>query len=190
MKSFKIVLLLTLLAEGGYCELETVLKVYTVRNGDTFYKISQKFYNTPDRWKEIWNYNKYIKKPHWIFPGDTLIVPTYREKAAKKEETSASPKQSAEAVKIEKKKEKGNPDLFIAPYYPDEEEPLDFDYAGKIVSFTEKQVIHAQYAKVVIDIGSADGVKKGDIFYIYRASKKIIHPETKAIVGVLLKKMG
>jgi len=111
-----------------FAELKTVYRVYTVKPGDTFYKISTKFYNTPDRWKEIWEYNKYIKNPNWIFPGDELIVPTYVEVKEKKVEKKEEKKEVKPEVLAEK-----NADVFIAPYYRDMNPPFDFKYDGEII---------------------------------------------------------
>ncbi|MBA3065210.1 LysM peptidoglycan-binding domain-containing protein [bacterium] len=170
-----------LFAVSAGAETETVLKIYTVKKGDTFFKISENFYGSGERWKEIWDFNKYIKKSHWIFPGDELIVPlTQEKKIVQKEEEPA----------IEKIEEEQNFDMFIAPYKENSPQPLDFKYAGKISAFTEEIALHAQRSKVILDIGKNAGVKDKDTFDIYRASKKIYHPETKKLMGVLIRRFG
>ena len=50
-----------LLFSSGLCaEVETVLRVYTVKKGDTLHKIASNFYNDGGKWKNIWEYNKYV----------------------------------------------------------------------------------------------------------------------------------
>jgi hypothetical protein len=52
--------------------------VYVVKKGDTLWDISKKFLKNPVRWREIWASNKHVKNPHWIFPGDRLLMCDYQ----------------------------------------------------------------------------------------------------------------
>jgi nucleoid-associated protein YgaU len=48
-----------------------------VQNGDTLQKISQKFYGTSKKWKNIFEANKdKLKAPDKIRVGQTICVPT------------------------------------------------------------------------------------------------------------------
>ncbi len=48
---------------------------YIVKRDDTLWDLAHEFLGDPFRWHDIWNANRYIKDPHWIYPGDPLNIP-------------------------------------------------------------------------------------------------------------------
>lgn len=51
-------------------------RTYTVKNGDTLQKISQKFYGTTKNWRKIYNANKSkLKDPNSLKVGTKLSIP-------------------------------------------------------------------------------------------------------------------
>jgi len=51
---------------------------YIVKEGDTLWDISKRFYNDPFLWPRLWQQNQYITNPHHISPGDRIRLYPYR----------------------------------------------------------------------------------------------------------------
>lgn len=47
---------------------------YIVKKGDTLWDLSERFYHSQWDWPGLWEMNKDIKNPHWIYPGDKIQV--------------------------------------------------------------------------------------------------------------------
>jgi hypothetical protein len=47
---------------------------YTVQEGDTLWELSRKFFNSPFTWPGLWEKNKQLPNPHWIYPGQRLRI--------------------------------------------------------------------------------------------------------------------
>ena len=45
---------------------------YTVKKGDTLWDLSQRFNDTPWQWPDLWEENKQVPNPHWIYPGERI----------------------------------------------------------------------------------------------------------------------
>src|SRR6185437_2535335 len=49
-------------------------QVHIVEKGDTLWDLAGKYLNNNYAWPQIWELNQWIKDPHWIYPGDPLII--------------------------------------------------------------------------------------------------------------------
>jgi hypothetical protein len=50
-------------------------QLHIVEKGNTFWALGRIYLGNPYLWPQIWEHNKWIADPHWIYPGDPIIVP-------------------------------------------------------------------------------------------------------------------
>src|SRR5512134_3930029 len=57
--------------------------VHTVVEGDTLWDLSAKYLGSPWKWQELWERNRFVTNPHYIYPGIDIVVfpPPAREYA-------------------------------------------------------------------------------------------------------------
>ena len=49
-----------------------VPEFYNVRQGDTLWDVTGRYYGNPWQWPRVWSYNPEVTNPHWIYPQDRL----------------------------------------------------------------------------------------------------------------------
>lgn len=105
---FAVLCTLILLPIGAFAEqapAETAKSsegiVHTVVAGDTLWDLSAKYLGSPWKWTEIWERNRFLTNPHYIYPGIQVVIvpPGPREIALGQEPTSTSgPAETVAAV--------------------------------------------------------------------------------------------
>ncbi len=162
---------------------EVMLDVYTVKKGDYLRKLARKEYGDHELWEVIYGYNKYIKDPHWIFPGDKIIFPRIVDKLPEVPEAEVS-EGKPEEEKEEPVEEVDGRD------YEDFLAPEDFMFDATVTGFKDANLLQAQGDYLFIDIGKNDGLKENKRLYIYRKRRRISHPYTGALLGQVVEKIG
>ncbi|MBI2286678.1 MAG: LysM peptidoglycan-binding domain-containing protein [Nitrosomonadales bacterium] len=159
---------------------------HVVVKGDTLWDISGKFFKDPWRWPYIWGMNRdTIKDPHWIYPGDVIIL----DRASGALRIGQA---GGSVVKLSPKVRAGHsahdaipsiPASAIAPFLS---QPLVIEEgalkdAPTLVGAREGRVILGAH-----DIGFVKGLSadKGTKWQIYRPGKTFTDPDTEEALGI------
>jgi hypothetical protein len=62
--------------EGGAAETSAYPDglVYSVEKGATLWDLAAKYLGSPWRWQELWERNRFLTNPHYIYPGIKIVV--------------------------------------------------------------------------------------------------------------------
>ena len=165
--------------------------VHIVEKGDTLWDLGTKYLGNPFSWPQIWELNKWVKDPHWIYPGDPLIVDATRTAVPAGKESESAPYEVSSL----------KPDLRRIA------KPTQEEYAYSFQDFIQMPFVVAQGAtayfkekggfllnghqdrtrgilsdgdNVYIDGGTKQGVKVGDRLVVTKVlAKYLYHPDDK-----------
>ncbi|HXC16741.1 MAG TPA: LysM peptidoglycan-binding domain-containing protein [Holophagaceae bacterium] len=171
-------------------------QVYIVQKGDTLWDLSNKFLSNPYAWPQIWELNQWIKDPHWIYPGDPLVIDAGRGAQGATPEAVAG----AEPIRLDLNALR-RPELaysisdfvqqpFIAPQGGDAWFKANgaFQITGKK---DDGKSILGDGDVVYLNAGDAQGVRQGDRFLIIQTVQdKLRHPDTHKVMGDVLEQVG
>lgn len=157
---------------------------YVVVKGDTLWDISGKFLKDPWQWPQVWKMNRAeIKNPHWIYPGDVIVLDT----------SSGSPqlKLLHQTVTLE-------PGVVVEPLEQDAiksiapnvitpflTEPLliennQLDDAPRIIAGPDNRVVLSPGSRVYINkLAEEQGIH----WSIYRPGQPLINPDNNEPLG-------
>lgn len=166
---------------------------HVVVKGDTLWDISAEFFKDPWKWPQIWGLNKdSIKDPHWIYPGDVIVLDraTGTLHVGEIVATSVTIPDSTVVKLSPKVREEASehdaiPSIPVADIAPFLSQPLIIDPKG----FRDAPTLVAAYEQHVIlgsgDIAYVKGMPedKGVHWQIYRPGKELVDPDSKEVLG-------
>jgi hypothetical protein len=157
---------------------------YTVVKGDTLWDISGKFLKNPWQWPQIWKMNRaQIKNPHWIYPGDVIVLDTSSGTPQLKllhETITLNPSVIEEP--LEKQAIFTIPPNIIGPFLS---QPLliennQLESSPRIVSAQDNRLILSPGTRVYIS--NLEDTDK-TFWNIYRPGTELVDPDTKEVLG-------
>ena len=159
---------------------------YVVAPGDTLWSIAAKFLKDPWRWPEMWKLNEQqIKNPHYIYPGDVIVLDRSGTKPELKIEMGPTVKLEPR-IRVEESGKRPIPSIppnVIEPFLtkPLVIEPDGLDNAPRIIA--------AQADRVYLgsgDVAYVSGIKDAKVdsmWQIYRPGKALVDPESDKTLG-------
>lgn len=171
-------------------------QVYIVQKGDTLWDLSGKFLSNTYAWPQIWELNQWIKDPHWIYPGDPLVIDAGRGAQGPTPESVTGAEPMHLDVNALRRPELGYSisdfvqQPFIAPQGGDAWYKANgaFQITGKK---DDGKSILGDGDTVYLNAGDAQGVRQGDRFLIIKTvQSKLKHPGTGKVMGDVLEQVG
>jgi hypothetical protein len=171
-----------------------------VVEGDTLWDLSAKYLGSPWKWTEIWERNRFLTNPHYIYPGIRVVIvpPGPREIALVQEPASASgPAETvaAAAPPVEAVMPVGMP--VVQPVAPPrvpylDITPADFVRAGEFLMEAPTGIGHI-YGGKDPKVGFVEGdtvylslrkeIPPGQLLGVYRVRGPIDSPGKRSVSG-------
>lgn len=184
-------------------EAEEIPSVYIVKEGDTLWNISRRYLEDPFLWPALWEMNKHIKDPQWIYPGQPLmlkeknLVPDNLVRSGHPVRVVTLPPPQPDTLPIEAPSSSTeymiNRDLIDSCGYilPKEEFLVkeQQEQWGTIIDGEENKISYSCPDLIYINKGK-NQVSPGALFTVFRSQDMVLHPETDQEIGYPVQLLG
>jgi hypothetical protein len=177
-----------LLSLNAFAQSERI-KEHTVIKGDTLWGLSESELKDPYLWPKIWEENKWIRNPHWIYPGQVIRIPLYLiQKERPRAEAKPMPvpefqeplEDDLHQEAVTKKRPLIDKSLLTASGYISDIIPG----VGKISKDPFGKTLFGNDDLVYVDMDYP--VNAGDKFYVINVSDRLRHPITRERIGYVI----
>jgi hypothetical protein len=179
---------------------------HVVERGDTLWDIAAAYLKSPYLWPQIWDQNKYIRDPHWIYPGDPIVLPrlaVVADQAGQVPAAGAGEGLGEGEAPIGMEPGAGDTGagaaaalgpvteehaLQCAHYVVTEREDeslflLGSEQGGDKTALSDRDIVY-------LNKGSNSGVKAGDVFTLHHVAYPVRHPVSGKKIGTKVETTG
>lgn len=176
-------------------------RTHLVVKGDTLWDLAGKYLGNPFAWPQIWELNQWIKDPHWIYPGDPLVIDLARAVA-----TAASLPEAVAALQPDirradpsavRRPELGFTfqDYIQLPFLADGGAEAHYASQGAFAIIANKREDRKYLGEgetVYVNAGTEQGIKAGDRFVVLKTTLKALpNPrDAKKALGDVIQQTG
>lgn len=159
-------------------------QLHIVETGDTLWDLGNKYLGNPFSWPQIWEVNQWVTDPHWIYPGDHLVIPSGR--------TTILPGETPVEVtgvqpggRFQPKLQRDEyaytfQDYLKMPYLAPNGAEAHFKEIGALKIASRQEPLHSEMGDldtIYVDGGADNGLKIGDRLLVLKVIKrKLYHP--------------
>lgn len=150
--------------------------IYTVKQGDTLWDISQRFIKDPYYWPNLWSNNPAIGNPHLIYPGQKLRIYDGRIEIIPASESAGEV--GAAVVTPE--------EILLIPTYGGAKSFIsnpEVESLGTLVDTVDNRVMVVEGDTVFLEMNDLSATKPGDVFELITVGEKISHPAREKKFG-------
>ncbi|MDR3669626.1 MAG: LysM peptidoglycan-binding domain-containing protein [Holophaga sp.] len=180
-------------------------EIHVVQKGDTLWDLGTQFLGNPFAWPQIWELNRWVKDPHWIYPGDPILVESSRGTVAAKGRERLSPREVADLQPDLRRARKPSLDEYAFTFQDFIQMPFLVPTTGetyfkqvgafKLVGRQDStRDMLADGDFLYVGGGSNQGVKPGDRLVVTRiVARKFYHPgdrHRQKVMGDILEQFG
>jgi hypothetical protein len=177
-------------------------QLHIVETGNTLWDLGNKYLGNPFSWPQIWEMNQWITDPHWIYPGDYLVIPTGRTAIVPGETPGEITELAPGGMHLQGKPLRDEysftfQDFINLPYLAPKGAEAHFKEIGAFKITGNQAALHSElgdFDQIYLDGGSDNGLKVGDRLLALKVLKtKLYSPsdtrQTKSL-GDVIKQIG
>jgi len=162
---------------------------YIVRQGDCLWKISDRFYDDPFLWPFVWQNNPGIANPHWIYPGDRILLASVEGEAREQ----PPPMGATAAPVLPNSPEVAGARPLVVPRSLADTALLseaEMKPAGWVLASLDGRMLLSQGDELYVELRGDQAIPTGSTLQIVRKGREVRHPRTGKKMGNLVSLMG